>query len=154
MRLLIDHLQEEEATIKIIKLQILRTIFEKPQLREFWSDFVELLILKVLEAHIDERRDVSNNLTDVCVGFRYLIEIFLNSKVIKEAETTAAAMNVFPFDKAVDTLAPLIRTSQYHLMGAIKMLMKLVEAHPKEVTEDHLNAIMPGLIKVVSFCIC
>lgn len=62
-------------------------------------------------------------------------------------------MNVFPFDKAIDTLAPLIRTSQCHLLGAIKMLTKLVEAHPKEISVDHLNAIMPGLIKVVSFCL-
>lgn len=72
---------------------------------------------------------------------------------MKEAEATAAAMCVFPFAVAVDTLAPLVRTSSYpYLLGAIKMLTKLIEAHPTEITTDHLYAVMPGLIKVGLNC--
>nr|XP_023016802.1 CLIP-associating protein 1 [Leptinotarsa decemlineata] len=69
-------------------------------------------------------------------------------QVMKEAEATAAAMIVCPFETVVSTLAPLIRTSPYPgLLGAIKMLTKLIEANPAEVTDDHLGKIMPGLIK-------
>lgn len=71
---------------------------------------------------------------------------------MKEAETTAASMCVFPFNTAIVTLAPLISTSQYpYLLGAIKMLTKLIEAHPTEVMDEHLMAVMPGLIKVSKF---
>lgn len=65
------------------------------------------------------------------------------------AEKTVAAMGVFPFNTVVVVLAPLLQTSQYpYLQGAIKMLTKMVEVHPAEVTDDHLKSIMPGLIKV------
>lgn len=65
------------------------------------------------------------------------------------AEQTAAAMSVCPFNSIVITLGPLIQTSPYPpLLGAIKMLTKLIETNPIEVTDDHLALIMPGLIKV------
>lgn len=73
---------------------------------------------------------------------------------MKVAETTAAAMSVFPFNTVVNTLGPLIRTDPYpSVLGAIKMLTKLIEYNPNEVTDDHLEAIMPGLIKVKIFII-
>lgn len=72
--------------------------------------------------------------------------------MIKEAETTAAAMArcVSPFDTVVYTLAPLIRTSPYpEDLGALKMLTKLVEANPQQITDQHLKEIMPGILKVL-----
>lgn len=73
-------------------------------------------------------------------------------KVVKEAELTAAAMTVCPFEAIVATVAPMISTSPYPaLLGAIKMLTKLIEAHPDKITEEHLIKIMPGLIKVSVF---
>lgn len=68
------------------------------------------------------------------------------------AEKTVAAMGVFPFNTVLNVLAPLLQTSQYpSLQGVIKMLTKMVEVHPTEVTDDHLKSIMPGLIKVRFF---
>ena len=65
------------------------------------------------------------------------------------AEATAAAMSVCPFHTIVTTLAPLIQTSPYPpVLGAIKMLTKLIETNPTDVTDEHLSMIMPGLIKV------
>lgn len=65
------------------------------------------------------------------------------------AEKTVAAMGVFPFNTVLNVLAPLLQTSQFpSLQGVIKMLTKMVEVHPTEVTDDHLKSIMPGLIKV------
>lgn len=74
-------------------------------------------------------------------------------QVVKEAETTAEAMAVCPFDTVVYTLAPLIRTSPYPTdLGAIKMLTKLIEANPEQITDDHLKQIMPGILKVRRTC--
>lgn len=65
------------------------------------------------------------------------------------AEATAASMSVCPFDNIVTTLAPLIQTSSYPtVLGAIKMLTKLIETKPDDITDEHLASIMPGLIKV------
>ncbi|XP_074035924.1 CLIP-associating protein isoform X2 [Leptinotarsa decemlineata] len=125
LRLLIDNLNEKDSVIQVTVLQILRAIFQAPDMEVCWSNFVELLTMRVLEAHTDEKKEV-----------------------MKEAEATAAAMIVCPFETVVSTLAPLIRTSPYPgLLGAIKMLTKLIEANPAEVTDDHLGKIMPGLIK-------
>jgi CLIP-associating protein 1/2 len=67
---------------------------------------------------------------------------------VKMAESTAAAMSVCPFNTIVTTLAPLIQTSPYPpVLGAIKMLTKLIETNPDDVTDEHLSMIMPGLIK-------
>lgn len=70
------------------------------------------------------------------------------------AEQTAAAMSVFPFYSVVNVLSPLIQTSNSPItQGAIKMLTKLIDVHPDEVSDEHLAVIMPGLIKVTFFCI-
>lgn len=61
-------------------------------------------------------------------------------------------MSVCPFHTIAKTLAPLIQTDPYpQVLGAIKMLTKLIEANPDEVTDEHLAMIMPALIKVCCF---
>lgn len=125
LRILINALIEKDTTLQVAALQTLRTIFQTDDMKECWINFVELITMKVLDAHNDEKREV-----------------------MKEAELTAAAMTVCPFEKIVETVAPIISTSHYPpLLGAIKMLAKLVEAHPDEVADEHLAKIMPGLIK-------
>lgn len=58
-------------------------------------------------------------------------------------------MSVFPFTTVVCVLSPLIHTSSYPtIQGAIKMLTKMVEMHPDDVTDEHLALIMQGLVKV------
>ncbi|KAJ8928598.1 hypothetical protein NQ314_018804 [Rhamnusium bicolor] len=129
LRILIDNLNEIDTPTQVIVLQILTAIFQSPDMKQCWCNFVELLTLRVLKAHCDEKREV-----------------------VKEAETTAAAMSVCPFNTIVSTLAPLIRTSPYpSILGAIKMLTKMIETNPTEVTDEHLIQIMPGLIKVLYF---
>lgn len=71
-------------------------------------------------------------------------------QVVKVAERTAVAMSIFPFDDVLNVLTPVIHTSGCPvLQGAIKMLTKFIEVHSKEVTDEHLSSIMPGLIKVL-----
>ncbi|XP_063908195.1 CLIP-associating protein isoform X7 [Zophobas morio] len=125
LRLLIDNLNEKDTNTQVIVLEILSAIFQSKELKDCWCNFVELLTLRVLNAHCDEKREV-----------------------VKMAEATAAAMSVCPFHTIVTTLAPLIQTSPYPpVLGAIKMLTKLIETNPTDVTDEHLSMIMPGLIK-------
>ncbi|KAJ8951227.1 hypothetical protein NQ318_010255 [Aromia moschata] len=114
LRILIDNLNEVDTSIQVIVLQVLAAIFQNPDLKDCWCNFVELLTLKVLQCHCSEKK--------------------------REAETTAAAMSLCPFNTIVSTLAPLIRTSPYpSLLGAIKMLTKMIETNPTEVTDEHLE---------------
>ncbi|XP_030763288.1 CLIP-associating protein 1-B isoform X8 [Sitophilus oryzae] len=125
LRIFIDHLESKDPQNQVIVLKILAAIFQNSTMKDTWQNFVELITLKVLKAHSSERREV-----------------------VKEAETTAAAMAVCPFDTVVYTLAPLIRTSPYpEDLGAIKMLTKLIEANPQQITDDHLLQVMPGILK-------
>ncbi|XP_076259091.1 CLIP-associating protein isoform X6 [Rhynchophorus ferrugineus] len=125
LRIFIDHLEASDPQNQVIILKILAAIFQSPTMKDTWQNFVELITLKVLKAHSMEKREV-----------------------VKEAETTAAAMAVCPFDTVVYTLAPLIRTSPYpEDLGAIKMLTKLIEANPNQITDEHLQQIMPGILK-------
>ncbi|KAJ8925598.1 hypothetical protein NQ315_009438 [Exocentrus adspersus] len=125
LRILIDNLNESDSATQVIVLQIITAILQNPDMKQCWCNFVELITLRVLKAHCDEKREVT-----------------------KEAEATAAAMSVCPFNTIVSILAPLIRTNPYpSILGAIKMLTKMIETNPTEVTDDHLVQIMPGLIK-------
>ncbi|CAH1986214.1 unnamed protein product [Acanthoscelides obtectus] len=135
LKLLIENLNNGDPVIRIPVLQILRSIFKCQQLKDHWTSFVELLTLRILDAHCIDKRE----------GDHHSKESIM---VVKEAEETAAAMSIGPFNTLVEILAPQIRTLSYpSLLGAIKMLTKLIEHNPKEVTDEHLRQIMPGLIK-------
>ncbi|KAL3286277.1 hypothetical protein HHI36_000786 [Cryptolaemus montrouzieri] len=126
LRIFLDHLNaKNNHTTQVVVLEILTAIFNCEDLRECWSSFVELLTLRVLDAHCHEKREVG-----------------------KAAEITAAAMSVCPFNTVVNTLAPIILTNPFpSVLGAIKMLTKIIESNPHEIKNEHLQQIMPGLIK-------
>uniref|UniRef100_A0A1Y1LZC0 TOG domain-containing protein n=1 Tax=Photinus pyralis TaxID=7054 RepID=A0A1Y1LZC0_PHOPY len=125
LRVLIDNLDVPDCNTQVIVLEVFAEIFKNDNMRQCWSNFVELLTLRVLNAHCSDKREV-----------------------VKAAELTAAAMSVFPFNAIISVLSPLIHTSACPtIQGAIKMLTKLIEVHPLEVTDDHLGSVMPGLIK-------
>lgn len=149
--MLIDNLNESDAPTQVIVLQILTAIFQSPDMKECWCNFVELLTLRVLKTHCDEKREVSHLQTFLEWAINYVCSLL---QVVKEAEATAAAMGVCPFNTIISILAPLIRTNPYpFVLGAIKMLTKMIETNPSEVTDEHLAQIMPGLI-VVSGVLC
>ncbi|KAF5301656.1 hypothetical protein FQA39_LY10703 [Lamprigera yunnana] len=125
LRVLIDNLDSPDWNTQVTVLEVFAEIFKKENMRECWSNFVELLTLRVLNSHCSEKREV-----------------------VKAAEYTAAAMIAFPFNAVISVLSPVIHTSSCPtIQGAIKMLTKLIEVHPLEVTDDHLASVMPGLIK-------
>lgn len=68
---------------------------------------------------------------------------------MRHAEACAAAMAVCPFDLVAKVLDPVIKTDVYpRNQASIKMLTKLVEHHSTEITDKHLETLMPGLIQV------
>lgn len=74
--------------------------------------------------------------------------------MVRNAESCAAAMAVCPFDLIVKVLHPIVKTEPYPKnQAAIKMLTKLIEYHSNEITDKHLEVIMPGLIQVIIYLV-
>jgi len=88
--------------------------------------FTELVILKVLQAHKDQEKDV-----------------------VRAAEACAATMaGVLPTEMVVRVLNPIVKTGDFPVnQAAIKMLTKLVERQTPDSIEPHLSELMPGLLK-------
>jgi len=126
LRVLLHQLTRPEGSVRALVLSVLAEMFRKPSMGACFHNYVELLILKVLECHKDNSKEV-----------------------LRSAEACAATMGmVLPPDVVIRVLNPLITTGEYPVnQGAIKMLTKLVEQKSKEVVEPHLAEIMPGLIK-------
>ncbi|XP_065166997.1 CLIP-associating protein isoform X3 [Atheta coriaria] len=125
LKIFLETLNQAEVKSVVVVLRILAEILKKPEMEQCWSNFIELLTLRVLDAVSSENREVRI-----------------------AAELTTTAMSVFPFHTVVNTLSPLVQTSSYpRIDGAMKMITRLIDQHPNELTDDHLTSLMPGLIK-------
>ena len=152
-------------------------MMKQEALQPGFHGFTELVILKVLQAHKDQEKDV-----------------------VRAAEACAATMaGVLPTEMVVRVLNPIVKTGDFpvnqvtdqtiytdtnwnsplftlltqhyqhtlhthsthsqhtqhtlhlqHLQAAIKMLTKLVEQQTPDSIDSHLGELMPGLLKVIS----
>ncbi|UYV81240.1 CLASP1 [Cordylochernes scorpioides] len=110
-----------------VRTMALRTLCEliKHQPQHF-QDYVELTILKVLEASKDEDKDVLRA-AEMCAG---------------------VAANMLPPEQTARTLKPIIMTGEYPVnLAAIKMFTKLVEQQGNPVVQQLLPDIIPAVIK-------
>ncbi|PNF29242.1 CLIP-associating protein 2 [Cryptotermes secundus] len=126
LRVLLEQLTKPEGSVRALVLSVLTEMFKKPSMGSCFHNYIELLVLKVLQSHKDNSKEV-----------------------LRCAEACAATMGtVLPPDVVIRVLNPLITTGEYPVnQGAIKMLTKLVEQKSKEAVEPHLAEVMPGLIK-------
>lgn len=58
LRLIIDALNQNDSATKVIVLEILAAIFQNKNLEPCWSNFVELITIRVMQSHCDEKREV------------------------------------------------------------------------------------------------
>lgn len=65
LRIFIDHLQANDTQNRVIALKILAAIFQNPSMRSTWEKYVELITLRILNAHSDEKREVRTHCTNV-----------------------------------------------------------------------------------------
>ncbi|KAF4521330.1 hypothetical protein B566_EDAN002335 [Ephemera danica] len=126
LRVLLEQLGSPEASVRAQVLVVLTEMFRKTSLTTSFANYVELLVLRVLQCHKDSVKDVARN-----------------------AEQCAAAMvTVLPADLVTRVLSPLITTAEYPLnQAAIKMLNRLVEQRSNAEVESHLGELMPLLLK-------
>merc|ERR1719204_2568188 len=129
LRLLLENLNDEVGTTRALVFGVLTEMLKQEALIASFQGFTELIILKVLESHRDQEKDVE-----------------------RAAEGCAGAMaGVLPVDLVLRVLNPIIKTGDFPVnQAAIKMLTKVAERTDqpsKDVIASHLEDIMPGLLK-------
>jgi len=127
LRLLLENLSDEVGSTRAMVFGALTEMLKQESLIASFQGFTELIILKVLEAHRDDEKDVE-----------------------RAAEACAAAMaGVVPSDAVIRVLNPIVKTGEYPVnQAAVKMLTKVAEhKESKEVVISHLGDIMPGLLR-------
>jgi len=126
LRVLLENLEDSEGSTRALVFGVLTEMLKQESLQSGFHGFTELVILKVLQAHKDQEKDV-----------------------VRAAESCAATMaGVLPAEMVVRVLNPIVKTGDFPVnQAAIKMLTKLVEKQTPESIEMHLAEIMPGLLK-------
>jgi len=126
LRVLLENLEDSEGSTRALVFGVLTEMLKQERLQSGFHGFTELVILKVLQAHKDQEKDV-----------------------VRAAESCAATMaGVLPAEMVVRVLNPIVKTGDFPVnQAAIKMLTKLVEKQTPESMEVHLAEIMPGLLK-------
>ncbi|KAK7791577.1 hypothetical protein R5R35_007384 [Gryllus longicercus] len=126
LRVLLELLGRPDEPQRGAVLGVLSELLLRREVAPGFNNYVELLVLKVLEAYKEYSKDVPR-MAELC---------------------SASVGAVLPPDTVIRVLNPLITTGEFPVnLGAIKMLMKVVEARPKDLLEPHLDAVMPALIK-------
>ncbi|XP_071943448.1 CLIP-associating protein 1-B-like isoform X10 [Antedon mediterranea] len=122
--LMLETLGDSEATIRALALRVLREILRNQPDR--FKDYVELTILKILEAHKDSQ-----------------------TEVVRAAEDTSATLaNSIPPEQCVRVLCPIIQTADYPInQAAIKMLTKVIELMDETYVLDVIAEVVPVLLK-------
>lgn len=59
LKLLLDNLNSKDAQLQIVVLQVFTEMFKNTSTQVLWIGFMELIMLKILEAHSSEKREVS-----------------------------------------------------------------------------------------------
>ncbi|CAL4126640.1 unnamed protein product, partial [Meganyctiphanes norvegica] len=126
LRLLLESLACDDGGLRALVLAVLTEMMRRHPLVHHFLNFSELIILRVLNSHADKIKEVLRA-AQVCAG---------------------TVAEILPPEVVIRVLKPLIQMGEYPVnQAAIKMLNKLVEAHPPPVVSQALPEIMPGLVK-------
>merc|ERR1719331_1343409 len=106
LRLLLENLSDEVGTTRAMVFGALTEMLKQESLIVSFQGFTELIILKVLEAHRDEEKDVE-----------------------RAAESCATAMaSVLPTDIVTRVLNPIVKTGDFPVnQAAVKMMTKVAD---------------------------
>merc|ERR1719323_314723 len=132
LRLLIENLSDDVGATRALVFGVLTEMLKQERLIPSFQAFTELIILKVLEAHRDEEKDLE-----------------------RAAESCATAMaSVLPTEIVVRVLNPIVKTGDFPVnQAAVKMMTKVADHAAQKHGENrefilaNLHDIMPGLIK-------
>lgn len=125
MRMLLNMLEAEHTDVLIAGLQVLRKIVRSEKMRHNWLNFLELILLKIINCYQHSK------------------------EAIREIDTMIQRIApALPLDLTINIVNPVIATGTFpENMCAIKILLEVTEHHGSEITDAHLEMIFPNLAR-------
>ncbi|KAH8302867.1 hypothetical protein KR044_011386 [Drosophila immigrans] len=125
MRMLLNMLEAEHTDVLIAGLQVLRKIVRSEQMRHNWLNFLELILLKIINCYQHSKeaiREIDNMIQRIAPAL--------------------------PLDLTINIVNPVIATGTFpENMCAIKILLEVTEHHGAEITDAHLDMVFQNLAR-------
>lgn len=126
MKMILNLFTSDNELMVKSAIYVLCKIIRSEPMRNSWMQFLELIILKIIDSYRISR-DVSQRI---------------------DATIPQIAKNL-PLDLTLNILYPVIATGEYPTnFAALKMLLELADKQGHLLTEQHLETIMPCLARV------
>uniref|UniRef100_A0A2M4A609 Putative microtubule associated-protein orbit n=1 Tax=Anopheles triannulatus TaxID=58253 RepID=A0A2M4A609_9DIPT len=126
MKMLLHLMESQNNDVLIASLHTLGRIVRSTDMKACWSKFLELILLKIIDCY-KISKEVSRE---------------IDSIVVKIA-------GVLPLDISVNILNPVIATGEFPAnLCALKILTELTQKQGKDLTDNHLDSIMPNVVRL------
>ncbi|XP_058466865.1 CLIP-associating protein isoform X2 [Malaya genurostris] len=126
MKMLLNLMESQNNTVLIASLHTLGRIVRSSEMKSCWSNFLELILLKIIDCY-KISKEVSREIDLI---------------VVKIA-------TVLPLDISVNILNPVIATGDFPAnLCALKILKELAHKQGKDLTDNHLDNIMPNIARL------
>lgn len=151
--MIFDLMQSSSNTVIINTLKNLCIVLRRKEMRPCWSTYFDLTLLKIINCYAIGKE----------VKTKKLIKIYLKTNkkkiILKQVSREIDFLipkiaSVLPLDLTLNILNPVIATGVYpDNLCALKILTDVVDKQGKDVTEHHLDIIMPNVARVSFFLI-
>lgn len=126
MKMLLNLLDTQQTEVVNGSLHVLGKIVRSDQMKENWSKFLELILLKIIGSYQngkDTMREIDSIITRIA--------------------------HTLPLNETLNIVNSVIATGAYPLnLCAVKLLTELVEKQGTELTEIQLDSVMPNLARL------
>uniref|UniRef100_A0A1S4GVP7 TOG domain-containing protein n=2 Tax=gambiae species complex TaxID=44542 RepID=A0A1S4GVP7_ANOGA len=126
MKMLLHLMESQNNDVLIASLHTLGRIVRSTEMKACWSNFLELILLKIIDCY-KISKEVSREIDII---------------VVKIA-------GILPLDISVNILNPVIATGEFPAnLCALKILTELTQKQGKDLTDNHLDCIMPNVARL------
>ncbi|KAG5670591.1 hypothetical protein PVAND_000842 [Polypedilum vanderplanki] len=118
--------ESQNNVIMVTSLQTLSKIIRSTQMRACWTNFLELILLKIIDSYKggkEVQREIDIIITKIA--------------------------SVLPVDASINILNPVIATGDFpNNLCALKILRDLADHQGKDFTDNHLDILMPNIARL------
>lgn len=147
---LLKMIESQNHVVMVAALQTLAKIIRSPSMRPCWTNFLELILLKIIDSY-KAGKEVSWSFQSF--NMAAIINIELLYQVQREIDLIIGKMSaVLPVDASINILNPVIATGDFpNNLCALKILRDLADQQGKDFNDNHLDILMPNIARVSGF---
>ncbi|XP_055308812.1 CLIP-associating protein isoform X8 [Sitodiplosis mosellana] len=125
MKLLLALLDSQQTDIVLAVIHTLSKILRSDRMKSSWCNFLELILLKIIDCY-KTHKDVAAKIDEILKPIA----------------------SVLPVDGTINILNPVIATGEFPTnLCAIKLLTELVTNQSEQITDVHIDNVMPNIAK-------